>query len=226
MAAVGHGPALLSMEANGALGRTSSFQSEGGSAMSSTVSSSAPPNIGARSRRGTRGMAKKSKRRGAPLVADQRSGMRDLYYSKSEEGGPGVRIAPDAVDRARIVPVVVPRPAARHTYRTIAIPLVSPCTPVVGRALVPRVPAVLDPLPNIAVHVLHAPGVRRKLANRRSLFGSPPAVGSRPSVVDRRPGARGVFPFGLARQPTDLPHPAAQPRDIDLHVLPRDVDHR
>jgi hypothetical protein len=69
----------------------------GCAAMSSTVSSSALARIGARSRRGRRGMAKKIKSgAGAPLVSGQRSEMGDTHHPKSDAAVPAARVDPEA----------------------------------------------------------------------------------------------------------------------------------
>ncbi len=74
------------------------------------------------------------------------------------------------------------------------------------RPCVTLVPAVLDPLPHVAVHVVQAPGVRRVGAD----LGGPAHVhaeigllGRRrivtPPVAGRRPGPAGVLPLRLRR---------------------------
>jgi hypothetical protein len=72
-----------------------------------------------------------------------------------------------------------------------------------GGALVAVVPAVLDPLPHVAVHVVEAPGVRRVGAD----LGGPVPVIVRffgrdlvaPRVARRRPSPGDILPLGLGK---------------------------
>src|SRR5205814_1563042 len=83
----------------------------------------------------------------------------------------------------------------------------------VGRGpLVAGVPAVGRPLPDVAVHVVQAPGVRLLGADRRVValrVALEPAVvadpgGAAEREVRFRAGAAGVLPLGLRRQADDL----------------------
>src|SRR5439155_26142790 len=97
---------------------------------------------------------------------------------------------------------------------------------------------VLAPLPDVAVHVVQAPDVRRETPRRRRLLaahaGAVAAVGVGAVVVgqvgaedlaagERRggAGAAGVLPLSLRRQAVELPLALAQLHQERLAVVPR-----
>ena len=108
---------------------------------------------------------------------------------------------------------VDPGAAAQHAKAALAG---DPWRTVGRGADVPRVPAVLDPHPHVAVHVVQAVRVRRERTDGRRSLEVPPASTATavcpvlpdlvaPVVFRRRPGTRRVLPLGLARQPVARP---------------------
>ena len=126
-------------------------------------------------------------------------------------------------------------PGAAAQYAAAA-PAGDPCRTVRRGADVSIVPAVLDPLPHVAVHVVQAERVRRERAHRRCLPAVPPAPAATTVcsvfadlvsrvVLRRRPRTRRLLPLRLARQPVALAGLRRQPGDVVLHHVPRHVDH-
>src|SRR5262249_21698014 len=92
-------------------------------------------------------------------------------------------------------------------------------------------PAVLHPLPHIAVHVVQAESTGGKRADRSRPLKVPLATTAvtvgislaelvAPGIGRRGPGARRIFPFGLGEQAIRLPGPLRQPRHVLLGVVP------
>ena len=116
---------------------------------------------------------------------------------------PVVDAAPDAVSGAEGPRPVAPRAPAQHPAGTVPT---GPRTTILWRTSEAVIPAILDPLPHVTVHVIEAPGIGFKLIYRRRLrtvlaFLLAPLVGR--SGINRRssPEGRGsarpsrVFPF-------------------------------
>src|SRR6185369_3077889 len=115
----------------------------------------------------------------------------------------GVAVARGGADQARRI---APRAAAQDAALAIAG---APRRAVERAADVELVPAILDPFPDIAEHVVEAEGVRREARNRHrraSAEGATRADAVRvagadhvaPVIGRRGAGARGIFPFRLA----------------------------
>src|SRR6266446_7737855 len=94
---------------------------------------------------------------------------------------------------------------------------------------------VLQPLTDVAMHIIEAPGIRLLLANGMRL---PTGIISIPGILPqltyvvaktisrRRPGPGCVFPFCLRRQTVLRPtYLCVQPAEKFLHVVPGDVFH-
>jgi len=112
--------------------------------------------------------------------------------------------------------------------------------------LIVPVPAILDPLPDIAGDLMEPPGIGRQTADRDCPFPENPGLGPAVIVIvavalvvglvgvdavagpERGPGAGpgGVLPLGLGGQPVGLAGLDAQPGRIFRGVVPGDVDYR
>src|SRR5262245_17771466 len=134
--------------------------------------------------------------------------------------------------------------AAKATATTLR----ARCDPgraICGRTLIVAVPTVLHPFPDVAVHVMKAERICRKLpdwggvlplvpafrlsariAKIRILVArlvTPPIAFARRRRTRHAP--RRVFPLRFAQQPVRLSSPARQPRHIFFGVVPRYIDH-
>src|SRR5580704_7376393 len=96
-------------------------------------------------------------------------------------------------------------------------------------------PSILDPLPDVALHVVKPERVRLERADRRRLSEIPPAstavaVGFAvagtvaPGIAGDSAGARGVFPLRLRQKPVGLACDPREPRGVLLGVIPTHVD--
>src|SRR5262245_2623896 len=116
---------------------------------------------------------------------------------------PFIRRSREPVSRAKVPVHVPPGAATQHSVAAIAA---GPGATVAGRTVVAIVPAVLDPLPDVAMHVEQPPGIGAIAAD----LAGPAKVVAVVRVVRRdlvaprvaRPGASpaGVFPFRLGQQ--------------------------
>src|SRR5438067_13314985 len=104
----------------------------------------------------------------APLCERRLNGKSPRRPHTAEADGVAALAGPlaTAVRRAAGVGPVGPRAAAQHA---LLRPLLVPRAAVGRGALVVVVPGVRRPLPDVAVHVVQAPGVRLLLAHRRVL---------------------------------------------------------
>ena len=127
-----------------------------------------------------------------------------------------------------------PGTAAEHP---VSASTICPRRTIRGRPAVALVVAILDPFPDIAVHVVEAERIGRERADRGGLPAShwlpqplqlalPLPISSPQEYAVVRAGARRVFPFGLGQQPVGLAGHAGQPGHILLGVVPAHVDHR
>src|SRR5262249_33661991 len=102
------------------------------------------------------------------------------------------------------------------------------------RSLVIAVIAILDPFPEVAVHVVEAERVGEERADWRRLPAIPltaaaVAVGVpvpdlvAPGIGRAGTGARGVFPFGLGEQPVGPAGHSGKPCHILLGIVPIDA---
>ena len=99
--------------------------------------------------------------------------MRAANQPKTEVAAAEAGAAPVAVGGTQPGWITAPGPAAQHAPTTVAAILFQPGTAVLWRALVIIMPAVLHPLPDVAVHIVKAPGVWLKGVYGRSLLGIP-----------------------------------------------------
>src|SRR5262245_9174093 len=148
---------------------------------------------------------------------------------------PEVNGVSNAACRAQLLWRVVPGAAAVDTPSTILT-----CRPrraILRSAVVVVMTAILNPFPNIAVHVVHAKSIGGERADRNRLLVVPLtaatfAVGVAladlvaPRVGRRCSGARGILPLGFGQQPVGLPSRPGKPGDVALGFSPGDVDHR
>src|SRR5262249_12478969 len=149
---------------------------------------------------------------------------------------------PDALGRAQADWRAVPRPAAHDSATCVST--FRPGTAIRGRRpaiIVMR--GVLDPFPDIAVHVVKPESVWRKLPHRsrviplvasldlalaaliRAVVGVLVACLVAPGIrwmgrIDAGDAARRVFPFRLGQQPVRLGPPAPEPGPISLRLVP------
>jgi len=132
---------------------------------------------------------------------------------------------PEAGRRAELPRIVDPGTAAEHTV--FATPG-GPCRTAGRRVVVVFVIAVLDPLPDVPMHLIEPPWVRSETVNRHGLFsilalraavvGYGPVI-VRPARRDRRapperrrpPSPRDIFPFRFTQQAMGLPGQAGPP---------------
>ena len=123
---------------------------------------------------------------------------------------------------------VEPGPTAQSAVIAIAA---GPRIAIVRCTAIRAVPAILDPLPHIAVHVIKAKGVGRKTTNRTCLIVIPlasTAITIGPVAADiiapaiAGCGARAcrIFPFCFTEQTIGLTRFATEPRDIALGMAP------
>jgi hypothetical protein len=162
-----------------------------------------------------------------PVVKIQGSRGKHPGNPAADSAAPDDGLVPAAVRRAQVARFVVPGAAAHHAAAAIAA---GPGAAVIWRPLVVVVPAVLDPLPDIAMHVVEAPLVGRVRADLDGLSDILAEVG----VVVRDPGANvisrcrsgpaGIFPLGLAEEAIAMAGLAAQPTQIALDVVPTYID--
>src|SRR5262249_29656876 len=116
-----------------------------------------------------------------------------------------------AVSAAALFRLVIPGTTADHALLPV---LVEPGAAVLRRAFVTGMPAILAPLPDVAVHVVEVPGVRLLLADGRIFalrVGLVPGVGAEllrlvaeAVFTVARAGPAGVFPLRLGRQADHL----------------------
>src|SRR5262249_7803880 len=137
---------------------------------------------------------------------------------------------PEAACGAEAPRIVAPGAAAKNPATTI-----SGChrRAVRRRAIVVVIPAVLHPLPHVAVHVVEAPPVLRETVHSHRLlpvFALGPAAVVRlpgrdrraPPERRRRAGTRRILPLRLRQQAIGLAHLARQPGQVLLRdVVPR-----
>ena len=149
---------------------------------------------------------------------------------------------PVAVRGAKEPRSVVPGPAAQNALAALSAR--RPCAPVRRSPQIAVVPAVLNPLPDIPVHVVQTKPVRRKRAHRNCLVPIDPlaarAIGAVPVIVRlirrdrraevkraRRPRACRIFPFRLrSTSRYCFPRLSRQPPDIGSRVLPAHIESR
>src|SRR5262245_9427007 len=116
---------------------------------------------------------------------------------------------PEAQRRAQPHRIADKRTAANEPVVAVAS---DPGRAVVRCAVVIGMQTILDPLPDVAVHVVEAERVGRKRADRRGLAAvkiaaAAVAVGVvfaelvAPRIGRRRAGARRILPFGFGEQP-------------------------
>jgi hypothetical protein len=104
------------------------------------------------------GAARRGRRlRGGLQASAIRDGGR-AHHPKTDEVGPAVRVVPDAGGAPRVARSVAPGPAAQHARRAVVVR------------------TVLDPLPNVTVHVVKAPGIGLEAPDRRGLSSIPLAA--------------------------------------------------
>src|SRR5262245_50895987 len=77
---------------------------------------------------------------------------------------PVAGVGPGPADRAEVVWIGVPGPAAHDPVRAVAL---DPRRTIRRAALIIVVIAILDPLKDVAMHVVKTEGVRWKLSHRR-----------------------------------------------------------
>src|ERR1700677_2091826 len=125
---------------------------------------------------------------------------------------PNILIVTKTRRRAHGDRLISERASAKNAKRTVAV---RPRRPIVRRAVIGRVPAVLDPLRRIARGVVQAEGVWPKRAGGNSLTVLAPTAFralsvSRtyvpsPPIGRRRSSSRRVFPLRLRGQSIGLP---------------------
>src|SRR5207302_5020529 len=103
------------------------------------------------------------------------------------------------------------------------------------RTVVVLVPAILDPLPDVAVHVVKPQRVRLKRSNGSRLLEIPSTAAAvaigvaharivAPGIAGIGASPRGVLPFGLCQKPVLLASQLREPAYILLGVAPAHVD--
>src|SRR5262249_38251232 len=96
-------------------------------------------------------------------------------------------------------------------------------------------PDILNPLPDIASHVVKAECVWLERIDGRRLFAIPFAAAAiaigvalpdliTPIIAGRGAGPRGIFPFGLCQKPVLLAGQPGEPAHILLGILPGHID--
>src|SRR5262245_10097953 len=110
-------------------------------------------------------------RSGTGLMVRRRSRRYRSSDPQAESVELNIDIAPEADGRADDLALVAPGTAADDTVARIAAE--QPRRSVCRRAVVVLVPAILDPLPDIAVHIVKPPRVRLQRSNRRRLLPVP-----------------------------------------------------
>src|SRR5262249_11271751 len=127
---------------------------------------------------------------------------------------------------------VEPGAATKDTHFAITT---GPSRTVGGRSIVGIVIAILDPLEDVAVHLIETPRVRLEGVDREC-----PALRVAEAVVvclaggDRgappegrgRPSTRDLFALGFAQQPVGLAGLARQPGHVGLRVVPAYTSYR
>src|SRR6516162_8572831 len=115
---------------------------------------------------------------------------------------------PEAEGRAEAHRIANPGTAANDTV--VAIALGDPGRAVVGCAFVVGVQTILDPLPDVALHIVEAELVGCKRANWSGSPAVPPAAAAvavgiyaelvAPGIGRRCTGASRILPFGFGEQ--------------------------
>src|ERR1700738_3074807 len=140
---------------------------------------------------------------------------------------------PVASGRAEIRRIAIPGTAADDTPSAIYTP--DPRRAVLRGALIIIVIAILDPLPNVAVHVIEPEPICPERADRGGLPVIPftatvvavrvvPADLVAPRVRRWRSATRRVFELALGEQPVRLTGHAREPCDVAPGIIPGDVD--
>ena len=128
------------------------------------------------------------------------------------------------------------RPGTAAKAMLAAIPG-HPCRAVDRCLTVVLVRAILDPLPDIANHVMETELVWPERADRSRLRGVPLAAAAgaigiigaslvSPGIDRLRPSARGVLVFRFTEQPVGFAGDLGEPCHVALCIVPIDVDHR
>src|ERR1700730_6836607 len=141
---------------------------------------------------------------------------------------------PEAEGRAETHWIADPGTAANDTV--VAIALCCPGRSVLGCALVVAVQTILDPLPDVAVHIVETELVGRKRADRCRLPAVPLAAAAvavgiifadfvAPGIGCRCARARRVLPFGFGEQAVGPARHFGEPGHILLDLIPVYIDH-
>ena len=143
-----------------------------------------------------------------------------------------VCVVPAASGGTHVSRFIVERTAAKNALFTVPG---GPGRPVRWRVNVIVVPAVFDPFPYIAHHVVGPDRIRLKLPHRRSFKRATPgrlskfaggARASTPKPCACAAGPRCVFPLGFGEQAIWLSGPFRQPLCVVAGVLPVHARHR